>query len=41
MEQVTQVTLTITWDNEEHDHPLNWNWSDLIGCMPEEVVVSE
>lgn len=39
MQQTTQVTLTITWDNEEEDHPANWNWSELIDCHPDDVIV--
>lgn len=26
-----QVTLTVSYDPDEYDHPMHWNWTELSG----------
>ena len=32
--QTVRVTLDIRFDNEEHSHPANWIWADLLDMPP-------
>jgi len=36
-----QVTLTVTYDLEEYDHPMYWDWTELCGSFCRVVDSSE
>lgn len=33
----TSLVLIVEWDPDEYDHPLVWNWSELVGSPVETV----